>query len=84
MVKREAVAKLKFCNSNRLKTAVLQPVGRKTTRACAKVTDFCNRLKRQAGGKDEIRRNREINGGAVSQAYRREKSAARPPLIKER
>jgi 23S rRNA (uracil1939-C5)-methyltransferase len=27
-----------------LKNAVLQPVGRKTARACAKVTDFCNRL----------------------------------------
>jgi hypothetical protein len=27
-----------------LRNAVLQPVGRKTARACAKVTDFCNRL----------------------------------------
>jgi predicted nucleic acid-binding protein len=27
-----------------LKNAVLQPMGRKTARACAKVTDFCNRL----------------------------------------
>jgi hypothetical protein len=34
-----------------LKNAVLQPVGRKTARACAKATDFCNRLRSSIFGK---------------------------------
>jgi hypothetical protein len=40
----EAVAKLQFLQQQPLKTAVLEPIGRKTAKACAKLTEFCNRL----------------------------------------
>jgi hypothetical protein len=44
----EAVPKLQFLEQQLMKTAVLQPAGRKTARACHKITDFgtgsCDRL----------------------------------------
>jgi hypothetical protein len=36
----EAVPKLQFLEQQLMKTAVLQPAGRKTARACYKITDF--------------------------------------------
>jgi phospholipid N-methyltransferase len=36
----EAVPKLQFLEQQPIKTAVLQPVGRKTARACSKITDL--------------------------------------------
>jgi hypothetical protein len=36
----EAVPKLQFLEQQPIKTAVLQPIGRKTARACSKITDF--------------------------------------------
>jgi hypothetical protein len=36
----EAVPKLQFLEQQLMKTAVLQPIGRKTSRACYKITDF--------------------------------------------